>query len=670
MLPNVLRGFGVKLRFILSSVLTAGIAALLSVPALGQARRGGDARVDVEKYTIDAQIDPTRQTITAKVKMDFTPQDELGELTLGLHPSMEMHTVTDDSGSPVSTSRGPDSTIRLLFPASLPKGKPASVTFDYAGRLTGNEESPVWGIKFAAIHEDYAYFMYPARWFPVNDYTVDRFAMDLRVAVPPGYHVAASGIESSSSGTGPGNTISYEYTQQSFPGSFAISKADPQAVKAGGLDGTFYFRGGEKMSNAYGQEMGKAMEYFTGLFGLPPTRKLTVVETEAGAPNGYSAPGMIFMSPGAIGTQVNTRLVANQMARQWWGVLLSPTSRNHLWIPNGVSRYAELLYAEENEGKAAMTTMVKDTYVEALTVEQPPIIQAARLEDYSPEYWALTAGKGAAVLHMLRSVMGDEKFFQLLKTIPDQYAWKSISTDDFHKAAEDISKENLTGFFLQWLESSGAPEFQLEYVTFRTKTGFRVNGKITQDLDLFRMPAKLRIETEGNPEEKSIVISGTSTEFAVETFGKPTNVILDPGGELLRYDDDMRVAVAIKRGEQFVEISEFVDAIKEYEKALQVKRNSSLALYRTGEVYFLQNNLQASADKFRAAIGGDLEPTWVEVWSHLYLGKIFDITGDRARAVNEYRQASRTRDNTQGALEEAEKYLQTPYERERTRSSN
>jgi aminopeptidase N len=395
-----------------------------------------------------------------------------------------------------------------------------------------------------------------------------------------------------------------------------------------------------------------------------------VVETEAGAPNGYSAPGVIFMSPGAIGTQVNTRLVANQIARQWWGVLLSPASRNHLWIPNGVSRYAELLYAEENEGKAAMSTIVKDTYVEALTVEQPPMIQAARLEDYSPEYWALTAGKGAAVLHMLRGVMGDEKFFQLLKTIPDQFAWKSISTDDFHKAAEDITKENLTGFFLQWLESSGAPEFQLEYTTFRTKSGFRVNGKITQDLDLFRMPAKLRIETEGNPEEKSIVISGTSTEFAVETFGKPTNVILDPGGDLLRYDDDMRVAVAIKRGEQFVEISEFIEAIKEYEKALQVKRNSSLALYRTGEVYFLQNNLQAAADKFRAAIGGDLEPTWVEVWSHLYLGKIFDITGDRARAVNEYRQASRTRDNTQGALEEAEKYLQTPYERERTRSSN
>jgi hypothetical protein len=57
----------------------------------------------------------------------------------------------------------------------------------------------------------------------------------------------------------------------------------------------------------------------------------------------------------------------------------------------------------------------------------------------------------------------------------------------------------------------------------------------------------------------------------------------------------------------------------------------------------------------------------VEVWSHIKLGQIFDITGSRDRAVNEYRLAARTRDDTAGALEEAEKYLQAPYERERPR---
>ncbi|MEO8098406.1 MAG: M1 family aminopeptidase [Acidobacteriota bacterium] len=644
-------------------LVTAVAASLTSA----QTRRATDARIDVEKYTIDATINPTDQTLKAKVRVDFTPADDAGEVTFSLNQALELHGVVDGSGAPASAQRLVDSNVRILLATPLPKGKPAQLTFDYEGKMTGAEESPVWGIKFAAIHPDFAYFMYPSRWFPVNDYSVDRFSMDLRVTVPSGYRVTGSGIETITPGAD-STVVEYEYSQSSFPGSFAVVKGEAEPVNAGGFNGTFYFRGDEaKMAGAYGQEMGKAMEFFTGIYGLPPTRKLAVVETEAGAPNGYAAPGVIFLSPGAIGSQVNTRVVANQLARQWWGVFLSPASRNHLWIQNGVARYSEILYAEETEGKGALNSMVKETFVEALTVEQPPVMQASRLEDYSPEYWAITAGKGASVLHMLRGQMGNEDFFKLLKLIPEKYAWKSVSTEQFKQAAEDLVKENLTGFFLQWIESSGAPEFALDYTTFRTKDGFRVNGKITQDLDLFRMPVKLRIETEGNPEEKTVVVAGTASEFAVETFGKPTNVTLDPQGDVLRYDDTVRVAVAIRRGEQFVEISEYLEAIKEYEKALQVKRNSSLALYRVAEVYYLQNNLQESANKFRDAIAGDLEPTWVEVWSHIFLGKIFDISGSRDRAVNEYRQAVRTRDNTQGALEEAEKYLATPYERERPR---
>ncbi|HKE32653.1 MAG TPA: hypothetical protein VKD65_13070, partial [Candidatus Angelobacter sp.] len=53
-----------------------------------------------------------------------------------------------------------------------------------------------------------------------------------------------------------------------------------------------------------------------------------------------------------------------------------------------------------------------------------------------------------------------------------------------------------------------------------------------------------------------------------------------------------------------------------------------------------------------------------EVWSHIGLGKIFDITGQRDRAVNEYRQALQTQDNTQGALDEARRYLESPYQRD------
>jgi hypothetical protein len=70
--------------------------------------------------------------------------------------------------------------------------------------------------------------------------------------------------------------------------------------------------------------------------------------------------------------------------------------------------------------------------------------------------------------------------------------------------------------------------------------------------------------------------------------------------------------------------------------------------------------------EFREALNGDLEPKWTEVWAHINLGKIFDVTSQRERAVNEYQQAVRTRDNTQGAQEEAAKYLKTAYQRKRS----
>ena len=152
-------------------------------------------------------------------------------------------------------------------------------------------------------------------------------------------------------------------------------------------------------------------------------------------------------------------------------------------------------------------------------------------------------------------------------------------------------------------------------------------GKISQDLDTFRMPVDLKIETEGNPEEKRVEVVGTSSEFSVDTFGKPKNIVIDPNNRVLRFSNQMRVAVAIRRGEQFAEMSEFGEALKEYQKALETARNSSLAHYRIAEVFFLQKNYQSAANEFREALNGDLEPKWTEVWSHINLGKIFDITG-------------------------------------------
>lgn len=644
------------------------LAAMILAPLVAADDRGGKSgHIDVDNYSITADINPRTQALTANVKVRFTALDnDTSSASFELNKAFSVSSVVDDSGRQISSSRAGDLDVQLSFPAPLVKGKPTTVTFTYDGRLTGQEESPIEGIKFGAIQNDITYLLYPARWFPLNGYTTDRFTSDMHITVPAGYQVIASGLGSSQPGAAGKTVFNFTYGKPSFPGSIAIVEGDPVKVNADGITTSIYFRKKQNMANAYGDETGKIMTFLSSLYGLAPQANLTLVETENGTPNGYSAPGIIFLSPGGIGNQVASRLLANQLARQWWEEMVSPINRDHLWLENGNARYAELLWDEHANGPGAMENDLHDNYVEAMTVDNPPLIQAGRLDDYSPEYWALTAGKGAAVLNMLRSVIGKDNFNKLMSEFPQKYAWQSVSTVDFRKMAEQISGQNLQYFFVQWLESSGAPEFKLEYTIFRTQKGFRVMGKISQDLDTFQMPVDLKIETEGNPETKRIDVVGTSSEFSVDTFGKPKNIVIDPTGAVLRWSPDMRVAVAIKRGEQFAAIGEFGSALKEYQKAIEVNRNSSLAHYRVAEVFFMQNNYQSAANEYRAALTGDEDPKWTTVWAHIKLGNIFDVSGQRDRAVNEYNQALRTKDNTQGAQAEAAKYLKQPFERKRS----
>jgi len=308
---------------------------LLALTGFAQERaQQARARIDVQTVALDAQIDPTAQTLSATAKVTFIPLDNTSSVTFELNNALNLTRVTDVEGRQITASRfGEDMSVRLSMPQVLPKGQPATLVFVYSGKLTGQEDSPVFGIKFAAITPDVAYLMYPARWFPVNDYTVDRFASDFKLTVPEGYHVVASGNGVVDANAPAGMRAErFQFTQASFPGSIAVVRGEPRTVSADGVTTQLYVRNGAAVSQAYGEEIAKCMVFFTDLFGLPFKKNLVVVETEAGTPNGYAGPGIIFLAPKGMTQPVNMRLVANEVARQWWGTLLSPVTRNHMWI--------------------------------------------------------------------------------------------------------------------------------------------------------------------------------------------------------------------------------------------------------------------------------------------------------------------------------------------------
>ena len=273
----------------------------------------------------------------------------------------------------------------------------------------------------------------------------------------------------------------------------------------------------------------------------------------------------------------------------------------------------------------------------------------------------------AMILHMLRWVTGDQKYDQTMRTFAAKFAGKSATLDDFRAIAEQNYGDKLTWFFSQWLDSTGAPEFKTKYTVYRlgNNKGFRVVGEISQDLDLFRMPVQLKIDTNGKTEDKRVEVVGTNSPFTIETFGKPRRISVDPDDRVLKNSSDVKLRASILRGQGLIQQGDLAGALLEFNRALEVNKNSSLAHYRVAEVFFLQRNYQAAANAYRESLNGDGEPRWTEVWSHIQLGKIFDVTGQRERATNEYRQALQTNDNTQGAQEEARRYLQKPFEQQK-----
>ncbi|HLY99721.1 MAG TPA: M1 family aminopeptidase, partial [Candidatus Angelobacter sp.] len=377
------------------------------------------------------------------------------------------------------------------------------------------------------------------------------------------------------------------------------------------------------------------------------------------------APEIAALSTRNISDKVNYRLLADTIAHQWWGATVSPASKDDWWLMDGGARQSEMRYVQSVAGEKAFEESTRDMAVGALAYDTVPLSSIGKLDTFSPDFQSLVTDKGGMIFHMLRWVIGDAAFDKSMKEFMFAFDQKSATVADLQAIAEKNYGDKLTAFFSQWVDGTGAPEFKLKYTTFRIKKGFRITGQVSQDLDLFSMPLELKVDTDGQSELKRIEVRGTQAAFSVETFGKPRRLTLDPDNWVLKNSPDLKVRVAIRRGQEMTAQGNLAEALAEYNKALEVNKNSSLAHYRVAEVFYLQRNYQSAANEYRESLNGDGEPKWTEVWSHIALGKIFDITGQRDRAVNEYRQAIQTGDNTQGALEEARKYLSLPYQREK-----
>lgn len=638
-----------------------------------------------EKYEVSTYVDTASQGINAIAKVEFRAQEVSQNVRVELHENLDVKEVKGPDGKQLQFQRENDNPlfVYVTLPQPVGAGKTVSLTFTYGGFLANEENSPVPNVRVASVGKDWVYLLLPARWFPLTNYPSNRYTGTFKLNVPDTMAVAGTGKAESPQPMKPkssaeGNRLMYTFhcDQAEASGSFVAGPLQLNPKQAEGIDVAVY---------APHEYSGRAQEFanvvahqeivFSDLFGSLPDPNMTVIQLPNGTLRDFAAPGVIMLSQRAWDPKLSDREMSRLTATQWWGIQVLPASAGDVWITDGLARYCEELYAEQAFGKEAGLKTIDDFAVGALMYEgSVPVAQAARLAPYSSEYRSVVLNKGAMLFHMLRVQMGDVPFRSLLHGFYAKYQGKTATIQDFESLAvatataaakPNEGPPNLQGYFAQWLNSTGIPEFSLEYVVYRTRKGFRVVGKVHQPLDTFHMPMQIRIDTEGNPETKWIDVTGTDSDFTVETFGrpKPGGIKVDPNNYVLKSTPNLRARAAIARGEELAEAGKYYDAILQYQKALSIQPNRSLANFRMGEAFFYQKNYQASANAFREALATVPEPSekWTEVWSHIYLGKIFDLLGQRERALNEYSKARSTNDNTGGAQDVVEALVKKPY---------
>jgi len=613
-------------------------------------------KIDVESYTVDVTLTPEEHRLSGKADIRFKQLDRQSYAVFDLDRRLRVDKASINGSDARFRQFDVDSTLEIDLANQQFNNSPV-LHIEYSGILNPEEDrrEPI----LARVAEDSAFLLYAGKWFPTNGIYRDKADMRVKISAPAGWTFVT---DLAKSGDG------YASTQPSYWGTFIAGKYTTTNVKAEKAEISIdTLKADAGASKAMAEEVGKMVDFYTGKFGPLPSPNLRIVEVQgANWPSQWSV-GMLLMPSSGFRKDFDPDALANSVAHQWFPLKFGVQDPStDAWLVDGMSQFAALWYFERTLAPVDAQVHIHTALVKALGYDgNTTIRQAGGLDKESRDYRALVQYRGAYVLRMLQWVIGEENFDKLVAQYTQQFQNTPASTEAFEKMATQLAGGDLNYFFDQWLNGTGVPEFKVEYTIFRQKGGYLVQGTVKQDLDLFKMPVEFQVQTDGDPEYARVEVVGESTEIDVKTSRKPRagGVTIDPRERILRMSSDLRVAVLINRGEELSNEGQFNAAIDEFQKAVDIDGHNSLALFRMGEALFELGNLQAAALTFQEALNGDLKLKWVEVWAYINRGKIFDIRGQRDRAMGEYQKAINSGDDSYGAQAEADRLKKEPFRR-------
>ncbi len=510
---------------------------------------------DLQHIRLDLRLDERIQSVAGTSTLVLRPLQAGLETVEVDSAELRIQSVTFPDGTPLPFEEAGE-TLRIRLPRPAGPDDLLTLTIAYDGK-------PRKGLYFFQPDRSY-----PKRhpqiwsqgemddshfWFPVYDYPNDRTTSEGFYTVNSSFTVISNGRLLGVTENTQLRTKTYHWKQEVPHSTYLVSvvagEFEKYTERAGDVPLEYYVppgTGREKALRSF-SETPAALRFFTGRIGLPyPYAKYsqtTVQEFTFGGMENISATTLNDRTLHEADSEPQSSsvdLVAHELAHQWFGDLLTCRNWAHLWLNEGFATFWAALYREHRYGREEYLNEVREDRGRYLDEDRQRYRRPLVTSYYSDPvdlFDRTTYQKGFLVLDMLRYLLGDERFFRAMAHYARTYRNQTVVTDDFQKAVEEASGENLGWFFEQWVRQAGYPELSVSQEWDESARQARLVIQQTQALDemtpLFRMPVDVEFTTPGGTKAVRIEFSRQREEYTFDLDAKPLMTRFDPDGRVL-----------------------------------------------------------------------------------------------------------------------------------------
>lgn len=412
----------------------------------------GNGGYDVSHYDLDLAIDPDANTLDGVATIQVIATEHL--LTFNFDfagPAISAVQVNDEP----ATFTQEDHEL-IVEPATIiPNGSKFTVRVTYGGTP---EPLVLQDIPFAMgwtlFQTSVVVHGFGLAWYPNNQTPVDKATYTMRLTVPNPLAATATGELTNTVDNGDTSTYIWEVRVPVDGVAFAVSDSVLETIPGPGqLTINNYFPSNYLQFNK--DQFGivsEVIELFIDLFGPFPYDSFGITFLRGGLPRaGFAPPGRAFL------LSANERLIAHEISHQWFGGSVTPASPSDNWLAEGFATYAEILWVEHAWGADTVTGGARSLQREIGDKTRPPAVAISPADILDPAVYV----RGGLTLHALRLELGDEDFFEVMRTFVDRFKYSAASTADFIAVAEEIGQRDLGKFFDDWLYSEPVPTLDL-----------------------------------------------------------------------------------------------------------------------------------------------------------------------------------------------------------------